>query len=125
MPIYAKWYDSEKKIVIQHFEGRWHLDEFYQNIENTRAMIDSVAHTVDLIIDMTHQTYTPITTRWLEQNMQESVNKTVILKADSFLAELVKISRSFLPERFKGVYFVDTIDEALEIINNHQQAETS
>ena len=59
MPISNKWYDSEKRILDQHFEGDWRWEEVNGAAEEAHAMAASVQHEIVMICDMSQTTSLP------------------------------------------------------------------
>ena len=52
MPITVEWFNSEKTIILQTYEGKWDWDDFGDMAKTTQALLDSVEHDVDTIATM-------------------------------------------------------------------------
>lgn len=52
MPVTAKWFNEERTIILQSYTGKWTWDEWDVCNDQVHAMMDSVAHTVHTIIDL-------------------------------------------------------------------------
>lgn len=59
MPIQAQWDDDQKQLIRVEVEGRWSWDELQSALEHTITMMDSVAHKVDFIIDVSRSSLIP------------------------------------------------------------------
>lgn len=128
MPIQTDWYNAEQTIIIQQFLGDWTVDDYITNIETTRALVDSVRHTVHIITDMTHQSMPPVkvltANRWVESHVQDNVGVKVLVNAGHFIENLVRLSRPVMPRTFRDTYFARSVDEALQIIERESSGST-
>jgi len=52
MPISISWDNTDKTIIQYRFEGRWTWDEFNKGLFEANSMMDSVNHTVHVIVNM-------------------------------------------------------------------------
>lgn len=59
MPITITWEDDSRQIIRGDVNGRWSFDEMQDALRQTIAMMDSVPHKVDFIIDVSRSQLIP------------------------------------------------------------------
>ncbi len=52
MTIHVTWGNENKTVLINVYEGLWNLDDFYGAVRQTNALLDSVNHKVNIILDV-------------------------------------------------------------------------
>lgn len=124
MPVEATWYDENHSIIVQKFIGNWTLDDYLSNIAVTQNMIASVTHTVHVITDLTDHNTPPTrimsANRWVENTVQDNVGLTILVNPGTFLKNLIKISRPLMPRTFRDLHIVNSLDEALTLIEAYR-----
>lgn len=128
MPYTVTWYDDEKTILLFDISGTVSWDEFAVATDQACEMIDSVPYRVDIIFDdhigMPQGNPFP--------QLRNSMNafnqrKNLVLsmtvahsRLTSLVESLVDVTKRFSPMNAKDTYFVDTFQEALDIIAQHR-----
>jgi hypothetical protein len=59
MPATIEWDDDAKTRTLFTFDGKWTWEEYYQARAKGIEMVNSVPHTVNLIVDYTHSSFFP------------------------------------------------------------------
>ena len=52
MSVDTRWYDDTKRILVVRFSGNWTWEEGRINDEHLRSLLESVAYSVSVILDM-------------------------------------------------------------------------
>lgn len=124
MAVQISWGNEHKTFTVFEFIGTWTWEEYYAARDKGVSMVNSVDHTVNIIVDISQSSFFP-------QNMlthfRSSVNQAprpfdlcVIVSQSRFVEALVNVlSRLKLMTKFR---LVKTRDEALEIFRQHDVA---
>jgi hypothetical protein len=121
MTIITSWVDSEKTIARYELVGRWTWDEMTVAIKEMYAMLDSVPHEVDIIIDLTRSPSEPprgmlahLRTGTMEARSNWSSG--VFVGVSPFVRVLINTFRRVEPNLAKRYAVANTVDEAHAII---------
>jgi len=120
------WHDEQKTIIHQVYEGRCIAADFHTCINDAYRMVNTVNHSVDIIVDMTKATF--IGTSFLsaqgnsEAKVQHNQRMAVLVGAPAFIRALVNIGKKIAPKTTKNIHFTKTIEEALILIGKASSA---
>jgi hypothetical protein len=110
------WYDADKSVVYIRYHRGWSHQDVFHAFAETFEMLETVNHSVDLIIEMTEQHVPPniISLASVLKN-QISVNQrhTYYVNANPFIRILVRSAAAAIPA-FGRVTFCQTGEEALK-----------
>ncbi len=126
MPITLQWYNDEKRILIQEFTGNWSLDEYYPIIDESFTRAEASPYTIFMISDHTNNTSPP--TRllsiagYMNKRTSDNTQLQIVIGANTFIKTLAKIGEKFAPKATKDLRWVNTFDEALNLIENYETA---
>ncbi|MBI1259133.1 MAG: hypothetical protein GC204_16815 [Chloroflexi bacterium] len=126
MPTQIDWENQEHTIIRMEFIGRWTWQEAYEGSKTGFAMVDSVDHVVNVIIDMRQSTALPLLSLTHARNMiarrHTRTGLTVFIGANTLFLSLWKI--------FEGAYgqlagrqnfaFARDVDEACQLFAERQ-----
>ena len=128
MTIITSWMDSEKTIARYEFVGRWTWEEMTVAIKEMYAMLDSVPHGVDIIIDLSRSPSEPprgmlahLRTGTMEARV--NWNSGVFVGVSPFVRVLINTFRRVEPGLAKRYAVANTVDEALSIILKRREAD--
>lgn len=131
MPISVRWYDKAQSIVMAEMSDPWTLAEMKVQLDILADMHASVARKIVLISDLTQTDSTPhlelavtrdisghpaLSTRCLEINY--------IIGMSLPLQTTLNVLRRVFPARFKVLRQVDSLQEALDDLNQRQLTPT-
>lgn len=127
MPVEVRWYDERQTLIYFRYEGRWTWEDFYAAVDASRAMLDSVDHVVDIIVDMQASAGIPsgdIIThfRYMARRFEDPrVGQTVIIG----MRALVRITsdimrRLYRHDRCGTLRMAQDMDEALAILAQYR-----
>ncbi|MFN8374461.1 MAG: hypothetical protein U0694_16485 [Anaerolineae bacterium] len=128
MPIQVSWGTPEKNVILCEFNGIWSLTDYHNMIDEMHVLMTSVDHTVHSISDFTNNSVSPAqlfsTGRHVDSRKTVNTGINVMVKANPFLKALTPMySKMFLKDI--KVYFTDTLAEAFQMIQTHEQAKTN
>jgi len=127
MPIRVSWGTPEKNVVVCEFEGIWTLADYHNMIDEMHVMITSVDHTVHTISDFTKNGVSPAqllsTGRHADSRKSPNTGINVMVKANPFIKALTPMYKKMFLKDIE-VYFADTLADAFQLIQTHQQAKT-
>jgi hypothetical protein len=119
MPVDTRWYDDTKKILVVRFSGNWTWEEGRINDEYLRALLGSVDHSVDIIMDVREsQTFPPMLRENTEQILDEPYENfglSVVTGDRSYFDQIVATSQQIGGFHF-DIDHANTIEEALAMI---------
>jgi hypothetical protein len=115
------WLDSQKRIILitYHRDG-WSWDDFYRVLKQQYDMIESVPHSVDVIVDVRESHWMPRGGSLLSgirkaENPHPRQGRTVIVGATGMVAAIAQTAMKLVSSKRK-FYFALTMDEAKTIV---------
>lgn len=125
MPITVSWDDTEKTVLRYDFEGNWTWDEFQQAKEESDAMLDSVPHSVDVILNYGNNHWLPpgaiSRLRAMAANTRPNFSGRTIIVSESIvhrtLLNILRNTSNWLADRFT-VRFVATVEAARQTLKD-------
>jgi hypothetical protein len=116
MPVELMWDDEAHTILIQKYTGELIPEEFQKTVDQSRQMLLSVSHPVDLIIDA-REVENKISTvmnsaKYADDNVPQNQRYLVVVGANLVIRSLVNAASKFAPKATKNIFFVNTVSEA-------------
>jgi len=128
MGISINWLDDEKRIIISEYSGKWTVSDVYQMLDATRTLVDSVKHSVDLIIVYRDSeesvgkfvdSLTPEFITHFNDNISDNQRLVVMVNASLLLKKTFKLLSKMMPNFLSHLLYAISLEEALEIIEQH------
>jgi hypothetical protein len=123
MPVSIVWDDAAQTTIRWDYVGKWTWDDVEGAYHETRALMESVAHPVCLIHDLTRSSGLPggVLTQAYHYTMRlpENWDISVVVVSGMFLEALLSTFTKLynkLGERYRGA---PTLDEARALIARH------
>lgn len=120
MPIHVHWDNDEKTILMEVFEGRWVIEDYYRMIDEAVERLAEVSHTVHIIADATQSTMPPtqimIGMQYALKRIPSNQGLTVFVKLNRVMLMFVEVARQISPTVAKSTYMADTVEEARRLI---------
>ena len=118
-----QWDNEEKTVVLQQYTKGAVKDDLYQLASESAAMLKSVPHTVHLIIDETEikLTLNSADINFLEKNVPPNQGAVVMVVSKSNLTYkkvVQEMGRKLAPKTFEKPFFVNTIEQARELLQD-------
>lgn len=122
-----EWIDQDRKIVLQKYFDQIKHEDFYDAVDKSAKMISSVEHIVDIIIDM-REAKTDLkgffqAASYANKKVPDNQGVVVVIGASRFTQMMVKVAESIAPKATEDLYFVDTLEEAMRIIEARRGAQ--
>lgn len=128
MAIHLDWDDESNQIIQIRIEGRWTWDELENTLRQTIAMMDSVSHKVDFIIDVSRSHMLPGGATQAAQNVatpetHRNEGVKVIIGANTLIRLAYEAYRRINRSLGKNqeFLFAKTQDDARAIISRERQ----
>lgn len=122
MPISVRWDNEGKSCIYYEIVGRWTWDEFNAVYEDVYAMLDTVSHTVDAIVDLRESQLLPQNTltevRRLTFQQHENGGITVFITDNGLAHTLFMILTGVLRQAKTIFRIARTVDEAYSIVDS-------
>ena len=120
---FIKWDNAEKTVVFQSYTGTPIKDDLYCLSEESAMMLGSVLHTVHLIVDESNAKLNLNSTdmKYLEKNVPPNQGAVVMIlnKSDATYKKLIQgIGQSVAPVAFGHTFFVSSVDEARQLLQD-------
>lgn len=116
MPIELTWDDEAHTILIQKYIGELTPEEFHQTVDQSRQMLLSVAHPVDLIIDaraVVNKIATVMSSaKYADDNVPANQRYIMVVGANMVIRSIVNTAAKFAPRATHNIVFVTTVSEA-------------
>jgi hypothetical protein len=116
MPVELMWDDEAHTILIQKYTGELIPEEFQKTVDQSRQMLLSVSHPVDLIIDA-REVENKISTvmnsaKYADDNVPLNQRYLMVVGANLVIRSLVNTAAKFAPKATRNIFFVNTVSEA-------------
>ena len=126
MPIEISWFDEEKTILFAKFTGEWTWEEYAVSSIDALKLAQATDYRLDQIIDMSASGAIPEGQALTHMNRSYELSRpfkiglTILVGASTILRGVVSALAITNPNRNPRV-FVDSIEEALEMIKNDRE----
>jgi hypothetical protein len=124
MGIKLLWDNQEKTILRHIYDGKWTPDGYRAAMEESRQMLLSVNHPVDLILDMSEGDPPPFGILPAYQEADEFIpdnqRLVVMVKPGTIMTALNRIIADIAPRVSANRIVVDSIEEARALIDECQ-----
>lgn len=126
MGIQVQWDNDEKTILRYDYQARWSWNELYQAVDQGYHLIDSVAHPVAVIIDLTASEGIPpgalSHARSIQQRAHPRISMNVAVNAGGLLSTLTHTFLRLYSALMQAtsVHFAATVEEARAVIAERQ-----
>lgn len=129
MSIPLAWLDSSHTVLVQNFNRKWTMDDYYEAIEATYTLIDMVDHPVDIIVDISQK---PASTSRLISAAGEVADETemtrvhpnqrmmIVVGGGQFMRTIVDMGMKYAPRLSRSLFAADSFDEARMLIARGQ-----
>jgi hypothetical protein len=115
------WGNAQKTILIQRYSELLTLEDYHQCIDASAALMQTVTHSVDLIMDLSNATVSNQAFLSAGNHAERAVppNQRLVLMigAPLHIQLIVKIAKSLFKKAAGNLYFVDTLTEAYRVID--------
>ena len=129
MSITIRWYSEARDIICYCFEGTWTWGELYPAVQKANHMALAQAHRVDVLVQYNCGLYIPKDIVSHVQNFADrridTQGITVITTDSRFLKPLVTLIGKVDQRLFEQMKFAESVDEALEIIEQDRSRQAS
>ncbi|HEX2907700.1 MAG TPA: hypothetical protein VHO69_12605 [Phototrophicaceae bacterium] len=120
MPIHISWANDEKTILMETYEGRWTIEEYYQLIDDAAALLAETPHIVHIIGDATHSSIPPsqilMGIQYAIKKLPPNQGLTIFVKLSRVMRMFVDVGRQISPKIAQTTYAVDNLEEAHDLI---------
>lgn len=121
MSINVQWDKEQQTILRWDFMGVWDWDDFLAAQKQSNNLINSVAHTVDIIGDVTQSYHLPPGAigrfRTYRRDDPKNTGQVVVVGASVYIRTMVDIFRGMFPNTGGNFTFANSLDEARSILN--------
>ena len=123
MSYLIQWDNAEKSVVFQQYTERPIKDDLYRLSEESAKMLNTVPHTVHIIIDerATKVTLNSADINFLENNVPVNQGAVVMVIDNNGLAYkkvMQEVGKSLAPKAFNQPYFASTLEEARQLLQD-------
>jgi hypothetical protein len=125
MKVRVKWDNPERTAILMVFEQGWVWDEYAAAQRDCYALIQSVPHVVDIIIDSTISRGIPpnaiAQARNFTRTRPENAGQIIVVGASKFVRTMGQTVVQLLPNAGIQFAFVDTFHEARSLVERRQE----
>lgn len=118
MAVAIGWADEAQSIILIEFMGQWTWAEFHHADEQSRAMIRSIPHTINMMVDFTESTDLPngalTELRTMIKRMEHRATDIIIVGSNMLIETTFQMFYKLYGKQagFPEARFVKTRDEA-------------
>jgi hypothetical protein len=124
MSITVEWDNDAKTVIRFTYVGQWDLKQFYDTTEQSNALMASVDHKVDVILDVRKSSLIPknfvSTMRTIRFKTHPHTGSLVLVGGNMFMRTLTNALTGFLGKSQQHPFtMTETLEEARAILANH------
>lgn len=131
--IETEWLDDAKTIICERHIGEWSWSSAFWALHRVATWMRQSPHPVDIIYDMTRSTRLPklmyhaMDQQWLWQRRfwPPMSNRIIIVGGGAEMGHMLKLRQKIAPDTMRYFRWVDTMDEALELLQTWHLEEVS
>lgn len=120
MTIHIAWYDDLKTIILQTFDGDFSLDELSKVAVESAAMVRSVAHTVDQVIDFRKVNFKNANLigamRTVDRKTPDNQGCVVLVGVNPYLARMLGMAKRIAPRSSANLQIAQSIEDAVSLL---------
>lgn len=124
MTITVGWDNAEKTTLRYNLEGRWDWNSFYAALKQADALMDTVMHEVDIIVDISQSQHIPegmiSHIGSLGRKVHRNAGLTTLVGTNRFVVTLFDLFRKIRPQMSDNVRIVPSLEEARSILATKQ-----
>lgn len=123
MPVAMDWDSPERTVIRVTFMDNWSVDDVHRMLTKRNSMMECVHHQVHQILDLTASTASPnnllsVIGR-IELPTEQKGSLVLIVNASSYIKSVAGIMQKMAPHVFKGVHFMNSVEDAYAEIAHH------
>ncbi len=127
MGIQVRWDNPQQDILLCVFEETWNWQDYHAAMQQGRALIDSVDHSVDVIFDFQRTHFAPSgALRHLGNSFRSladaNLNRLVIVSATGILHIIVEVLTNLYPRTAASMSQAVTMKEAYKLLGHEASA---
>jgi len=116
------WANAEQDIVLQYYHDCFTLDDYFQVVEQSAALLNSVNCAVDLIIMLPdkgeYNLKTAVRANEVEQKVPPNQRFVVVVNAPAAIKLLIDAARVVAPRATANLHHVNTLTQAFDRIRH-------
>lgn len=120
MTIHIAWHDDLKTIILQTFDGEFSLDELSKVAVESAAMVRSVPHTVDQIIDFRKVNFKNANLigamRTVDRKTPDNQGCVVLVGVNPYLARMLGMAKRIAPRSSANLQIAQSIEDAASLL---------
>lgn len=125
MPIQLFWDNAEKTILMEKYEGRWTVEDYYRLVDKFSIKCAEVPHTAHLIADLGDSSMPPgqmlAGIQYAIKNYPPNTGIMVYVGVNRVMTMFIELGRQFSPRFSQFVYTADTVEAARRLIAEKSQ----
>ncbi|MFQ3659313.1 MAG: hypothetical protein SNJ54_10225 [Anaerolineae bacterium] len=125
MPYEVFWFDDSYTLLYQRYQPGFDLTDLYEVAETSATMLATVGHPVDIIVELAPKGMPNLNgvlraAQYVDSIVSPNQRLVVVVRASSFMRSVVELSCKIAPKATEKLYFVDTLEEALALIQSYR-----
>jgi hypothetical protein len=125
--ILVTWDNADQTILRWELNGHWDWTEFQDAQNQSTAMLQSVAHITDILVDVTHNRALPLGALGQFHNYRptiaSNVGQVVVVGASSYIKTTIQMLKNYVPYFGRRYDYADSMDEARKLLLEHPAAQ--
>jgi hypothetical protein len=126
MPISVTWDNAEQTVICLTFDGRWTWDDYHTAASEISAMLNSVNHRVDLIVDFRTSELPNNAVKQVESGSalfwHPQAGFGVLVGVKGFIRSLLMLFIQVYPNSAQWLLLAASVEDAREMLaRQHQQ----
>lgn len=128
MKVSIDWDNDEQTIVRYTFEQGWDWQDLYAAMDNAGDMIETVPHSVDVLMDLSQSNLIPKNAisqikRGYDNPKKPNIGLTVVVTPNSFMNAIVSMAKKIWSggQDVWELEFVKTVEEAYSTIATRRE----
>jgi hypothetical protein len=127
MPALVTWENTDQTVIRHQLIGDWTFEEYSKTAAETQELTASVSHTVHVIVDFSQSTSYPTRLlaagQALDRNLPPNQGLLFVVKCPPYIRAVFDIVVKLYPKVGSNAYYLERLEEAFEIIRQHEAAD--
>jgi hypothetical protein len=118
MPITVRWFDDEKQLIYQEYQGSLTIEALKVTANESHELAITVSHPVDILMQFKESNLADFRrvmeiSAYIESKVPPNQRFVYMINTPSPIKTIVTVVRRFTPRAGGNTSFVDTLEEAL------------
>lgn len=124
MSIHTEWGNSEHSLIVSTVESHWTTTDFLSTFEKVSTLLAETEQPINIVLDFTAARACPrslpTAAIHVDHYSRPNLSRVLVVGAHPIIRKSIEVLRYRAPRAMKALQFVDSMEQALDIIHFDQ-----